>query len=507
GFDYVNVAAPLTERQTTTVAPQALMLLNDPFQQEQAAAFAERLEKDAGADPVKRIDRAYQLALGRLPTSAEQAAGVTFLNRQAAALRAQSRRLTFAADVPQSLSIAYRNHLKPTDYLLGPTDGWSYYTGRWGGAYEGIVTLDKHREPFALWRGRPAADWSVETNLTMENAAEFASLLLRATAVGDDFRGYEVCVSPRDQAVVVRRYGGKVDDLAVKPTKIAFVAPNRLKVDLVGGRLRVWWNDALTVDVVDPQPLDGVGRLGVRCWGAAASFDPLVATVDGRPLDVATAPTDPETTGLPVGWTGWGGGWSAAAGVFSSTPTTGGKVFWDGPAAPRFADGAVEAEVRLNAPQGDVGLLLRADKPNDGGDGLTAYNVNVTKDAIRLGVHRNDWRELAAAPFDFGLGKWRSVRAKIEKNRVRIYVDHSEKPVIDHTAANPPPAGRLGLRTYMASASVRGLKATTPGGTVAADFTPPPPSVPAPLKPTPERSALASFCLLLFNTNEFVYAD
>ena len=37
-FDYNNATSPISERPVTTVAPQALMLLNDAFVQDQAAA-------------------------------------------------------------------------------------------------------------------------------------------------------------------------------------------------------------------------------------------------------------------------------------------------------------------------------------------------------------------------------------------------------------------------------------------------------------------------------------
>jgi hypothetical protein len=45
-FDYSNTTSPLSERPTTTVAPQALLLLNDAFLQEQAGALAKRLERE-----------------------------------------------------------------------------------------------------------------------------------------------------------------------------------------------------------------------------------------------------------------------------------------------------------------------------------------------------------------------------------------------------------------------------------------------------------------------------
>jgi hypothetical protein len=47
-FDYTTTTVPVGARSVTTVAPQALMLLNDGFVQQQASRFAERLRREAG---------------------------------------------------------------------------------------------------------------------------------------------------------------------------------------------------------------------------------------------------------------------------------------------------------------------------------------------------------------------------------------------------------------------------------------------------------------------------
>jgi len=76
-------AAPA--RVTTTVAPQALMLLNSAFIEQQSAAFAGRLLQDAGKDPGSQIERAYRLALGRVPTPRERTIATDFVARQSLA--------------------------------------------------------------------------------------------------------------------------------------------------------------------------------------------------------------------------------------------------------------------------------------------------------------------------------------------------------------------------------------------------------------------------------------
>jgi hypothetical protein len=83
-FDQPEPLVSQGARPTTTVAPQALFLLNGPQVREWAEAFARRvLVGSAGAGGFgSLIGAAYREALGRLPTSAEAGAALTFLKSQ-----------------------------------------------------------------------------------------------------------------------------------------------------------------------------------------------------------------------------------------------------------------------------------------------------------------------------------------------------------------------------------------------------------------------------------------
>ena len=73
-FDGATGTVPTGRRPSTTVAPQALMLLNDPWMQDQAEAFADRIAREAGPDRDARITRAFALALQRPPSRSERRA-------------------------------------------------------------------------------------------------------------------------------------------------------------------------------------------------------------------------------------------------------------------------------------------------------------------------------------------------------------------------------------------------------------------------------------------------
>ncbi len=91
-FDKPDAQQSCNRRDPTTVAPQALALLNDQFVRTVALNFADRLIKEssiqeAGKDEGGRelanwIGRGYQLALGRMPSATEHAASLEFVQLQ-----------------------------------------------------------------------------------------------------------------------------------------------------------------------------------------------------------------------------------------------------------------------------------------------------------------------------------------------------------------------------------------------------------------------------------------
>ena len=78
-FDLPDTSLSCARRDVTTVAPQALNLLNSDFSQRAAKAFAERVAREAGDDAAKQLERAVWLALGRAPSVAERGQASVFL--------------------------------------------------------------------------------------------------------------------------------------------------------------------------------------------------------------------------------------------------------------------------------------------------------------------------------------------------------------------------------------------------------------------------------------------
>ncbi|HVU87853.1 MAG TPA: PSD1 and planctomycete cytochrome C domain-containing protein [Pirellulales bacterium] len=108
-FDAPDGLQAISARSSTTIAPQALLLLNNRQVREAARHFAARVTDPAAADSdswTEPIRRAYLIALSRTPSDAEVADAVQFLDEQSQLYAADGkadRRLAALADFCQVL--------------------------------------------------------------------------------------------------------------------------------------------------------------------------------------------------------------------------------------------------------------------------------------------------------------------------------------------------------------------------------------------------------------------
>ena len=120
-FDQPNLINSCDRRNRSTIAPQALMLMNNTFVITQAkhlrrAAYARK----PAATPGAQVDRAFQLALGGLPTAFEKTSRVEYLERRPG----PARRFLPGAVQPQRI----RLHAMNTLLLFAPRaarHGWA----------------------------------------------------------------------------------------------------------------------------------------------------------------------------------------------------------------------------------------------------------------------------------------------------------------------------------------------------------------------------------------------
>lgn len=86
-FDLCDTTQPCGQRDISTVAPQALALLNNAFVHEQSEHLAHRVLSATPEGREQQVRTAWRLALGRGPSASELAACQTHLERQAVRFR------------------------------------------------------------------------------------------------------------------------------------------------------------------------------------------------------------------------------------------------------------------------------------------------------------------------------------------------------------------------------------------------------------------------------------
>lgn len=92
-FDAPVMVTNCDRRQSSTVATQALMLMNGEFVLKQATYLAALVVGEGESSVEQRVDRAWQLALCRLPSDAERELAVTFISHQIETIKTEQTKL------------------------------------------------------------------------------------------------------------------------------------------------------------------------------------------------------------------------------------------------------------------------------------------------------------------------------------------------------------------------------------------------------------------------------
>jgi hypothetical protein len=90
-FDAPDALAGVGDRPTTTIAPQALLLMNNPQVRASAKAFARRIAPDSKTSLEDAVKAGYELALTRAPDADELAESVAFVKKQMESYKATGK--------------------------------------------------------------------------------------------------------------------------------------------------------------------------------------------------------------------------------------------------------------------------------------------------------------------------------------------------------------------------------------------------------------------------------
>ena len=90
-FDGPDANQGLAERATTTIAPQALLLMNSPFVRRAAEGLARKIDPGPEGAAAAAVRSAYAAALSREPSPAELAGGLEFLAGETESYRSEGK--------------------------------------------------------------------------------------------------------------------------------------------------------------------------------------------------------------------------------------------------------------------------------------------------------------------------------------------------------------------------------------------------------------------------------
>ncbi|MBX6311890.1 MAG: PSD1 domain-containing protein [Isosphaeraceae bacterium] len=99
-FDAPTPAPNCEQRTASTVAPQALMMLNNEFVVRESEAFAARVERSAGDEVAAQVRLAWRLALAADPSPEQVTAALEFIEQQRADFAAAAHEGKMDAEVP-----------------------------------------------------------------------------------------------------------------------------------------------------------------------------------------------------------------------------------------------------------------------------------------------------------------------------------------------------------------------------------------------------------------------
>ena len=85
-FDQPNLVNSTDRRNRTTIAPQALILMNNPMVLFQAGKFAEHVRAEAGDNVGRQVEVAFARALGRDPDATERDRGIALVRQSVSGL-------------------------------------------------------------------------------------------------------------------------------------------------------------------------------------------------------------------------------------------------------------------------------------------------------------------------------------------------------------------------------------------------------------------------------------
>ncbi len=179
------------------------------------------------------------------------------------------------------------------------------------------------------------------------------------------------------------------------------------------------------------------------------AYDRMYFSADGKIQPVTMQVKDDFGDDNAIGWTTYGGTWTARAGQYSTTSSFGGKALLDD----NFANLTYDADVTTTSAAGDSGVVFRASQPNTGVDGYRGYYAGISASGrVVLGKAANNWTPLASVPMTITPGTRYHLRVEAVGSSIKVFVNDLAAPKITVTDTSYT-TGATGVRVYNTAAA------------------------------------------------------
>lgn len=256
-FDFATPDQPIARRATTTIAPQALILLNSQFMEQQAAAFAARLVKEAPAGNEAQVKSAFELAFGRAPSSDELELSLAHLEHQRQAyaeLPADSDEKT------KPLAIETVKHTQ--------VKGCNTYEGVWSLREDGGYEVQPFAGAKSIWDEAEIGDGTVTAQVMLRDKTGDAGVIVRVAdpKIGvDALQAYNI--NFRHDGLRLGKHRNNWQELTSVRCDVAIDTWHEVRIELAGPAVKVYLNGEtepkLTYIDADPLP---AGKVGFRTF-------------------------------------------------------------------------------------------------------------------------------------------------------------------------------------------------------------------------------------------------
>lgn len=156
-------------------------------------------------------------------------------------------------------------------------------------------------------------------------------------------------------------------------------------------------------------------------------------------------------------------GWMIRQGILCAPAGEGPKLLAE---ESMMKDGEVSTEILFeDKSAGVAGLIVKVNESRPGADSFSGYEISLDpeKNQIIFGKHRQNWEPIRNVNCSIAVGKWITLKAEFNQNRIRILVD--DQQVLQYMDPSPLSEGLAGFRTWNREAQFRNFQIKTSAGT------------------------------------------